>query len=301
MPSPSSSLRRARPLLGTLVEISAAGGPAGLQAALDAAFASIETIDRLMSFHAPASDVSRINAAGADCEVCVDPQTFRVLQFARELGEISGGAFDITIADVLMRGGLLPRHAALGLSNAAAADFQDLVLRPGDRVRWRRKGWIDLGGIAKGYAVDCAIGALRAHGVASGVVNAGGDLRFFGEPQPVDVRHPDAPGARVRLGVFRDGAVATSSGYFSDRTGTAEGSAAEPLVDPVRRACVRWRQSVTVVAADGMTADALTKVVRLAPEGAPRILERFGAQAIVIDGRGVRRCGSAMPTAAAAA
>jgi len=301
MPSPSSSLRRARPLLGTLVEISASGASAGLQAALDAAFASIEVIDRLMSFHAPASDVSRINAAGAGCAVCVDPHTFRVLQFARELGEMSGGAFDITVADVLMRGGLLPRHAAVAFDTAAGADFRDLVLLPGDRVRWRRKGWIDLGGIAKGYAVDCAIGALRAHGVASGIVNAGGDLRFFGEPQPVHVRHPEAPGALVPLGVFGDGAVATSSGYFSDHTGTAEGSAAEPLVDPVRRACVRWRQSVTVVAADGMTADALTKIVRLAPRAAPRILARFGAQAFVIDGRGVRRCGSAMPADAALA
>jgi len=300
MPSRSSRLRRARPLLGTLVEIAATGAPANLPGALDAAFAAIQHIDRLMSFHAADSDVSRINAADAGCEIGVDPHTARVLRFARKLSELSNGAFDITIADVLMREGLLPRQEdSVVADTAAATTFQDLVLLPGDRVHWRRKGWIDLGGIAKGYAVDCAIGALRAHGLASGVVNAGGDLRFFGDPQPVHARHPDAPGSLVPLGVFSDCAVATSSGYFSDRM--CGGGVTGPLVDPVRRACVRWRQSVTVVAPDGMTADALTKIVRLAAQAAPGILERFGAQAIVIDSRGVRHCGIALPAEAPAA
>ena len=299
MPLRSSSLRRARPLLGTLVEIAATGASASLPAALDAAFAAIDRIDRLMSFHAPHSDVSRINAADAGCEIGVDPHTSHVLHFARTLSELSNGAFDVTIADVLMRGGFLPRQENVAADTAAAATFHDLVLLPDDRVRWRRKGWIDLGGIAKGHAVDCAIGALRAHGLPSGVVNAGGDLRFFGEPQPIHVRRPDAPASLVPLGVFSDCAVATSSGYFSQQM--SDGGVTEPLVDPVRRACVRWRQSVTVVAPDGMTADALTKIVRLAAQAAPGILERFRAQAIVIDGRGMRQCGVAMPAEATAA
>lgn len=299
MPSRSSSLRRARPLLGTLVDIAASGTSACLPAALDAAFAAIERIDRLMSFHAPASDVSRINAADAECEIGIDPHTSRVLHFARTLSELSDGVFDVTIADVLMREGLLPPQEGLAANGSAAASFHDLVLLPGNRVRWRRKGWIDLGGIAKGYAVDCAVDALRAHGVAGAVVNAGGDLRFFGEPQPIHARHPDAPGSLVPLGVFSDCAVATSSGYFSDRL--SGGGVTEPLVDPLRRACVRWRQSVTVVAPDAMTADALTKIVRLAAQAAPGILERFRAQAIVIDSRGMRRCGVSMPAEATAA
>lgn len=299
MPLRSSSLRRARPLLGTLVEVAASGASACLPAALDAAFAAVERIDRLMSFHALGSDVSRINAADAGCEIGIDPHTSRVLHFARKLSELSDGAFDITIANVLMREGFLPRQEGVAVDAPAAVSFQDLVLLPGDRVHWRCKGWIDLGGIAKGYAVDCAIGALRAHGVAGAVVNAGGDLRFFGAPQPVHVRHPEAPTSLVPLGVFSDCAVATSSGYFSDRL--ISGGVTEPLVDPLRRACVRWRQSVTVVASDAMTADALTKVVRLAAQAAPGILERLGAQAIVIDRRGMRQCGAAMPAEATAA
>ena len=299
MPLRSSSQRRARPLLGTLVEVAASGASAHLPAALGAAFAAIEQIDRLMSFHAPDSDVSRINAADAECEIGIDSHTSHVLHFARKLSELSDGVFDVTIADVLMREGFLPRQEGVAADAPAAASFHDLVLLPGDRVRWRRKGWIDLGGIAKGYAVDCAVDALRAHGVAGAVVNAGGDLRFFGEPQPVHVRDPETPTSLVPLGVFSDCAVATSSGYFSDRL--SSGGVTEPLVDPLRRACVRWRQSVTVVAPDAMTADALTKVVRLAAQAAPGILERCRAQAIVIDRRGMRQCGIAMPAEATAA
>ncbi|KQU89770.1 thiamine biosynthesis protein ApbE [Variovorax sp. Root318D1] len=300
MPLRSNSLRRARPLLGTLVEITASGASAGLPTALDAAFAAIEQIDRLMSFHAPNSDVSRINAAIAGCEIRVHPHTSSVLHFARKLSALSDGAFDITIADVLMRNGFLPRPEESAVARtAAAATFDDLVLLPDHRVRWRRKGWIDLGGIAKGYAVDCAIGALRAHGLASAVVNAGGDLRFFGDPQPIHARHPDAPTSLVPLGVFSDCAVATSSGYFSGRISGS--GVTEPLVDPTRRACVRWGQSVTVVAPDGMTADALTKIVRLSAQAAPSILERLRAQAMVIDSRGMRRCGITTPAEATAA
>jgi thiamine biosynthesis lipoprotein len=298
MRSCSSSLRRARPLLGTLVDIAATGARAALPAALDAAFAAIERIQQLMSFHAPDSDVSRINAADAGCEIGIDPHTARVLHFARKLSELSDGAFDVMVADVLMRGGFLPRQG-VAADTAVAATFRDLTLLPDDRVCWRRKGWIDLGGIAKGYAVDCAIAALRAQGVASAVVNAGGDLRFFGEPQPIHVRHPDAPTLLVPLGVFSDCAVATSSGYFSGRM--SDDGVAEPLVDPGRRACVRWQQSVTVVAPDGMTADALTKIVRLAAQAAPGILGQLRAQAIVIDSRGMRQCGVAVPTEPAAA
>lgn len=290
MRSRSNNLRRAQPLLGTLVEVAATGAPASLPAALDAAFSAIERIQRLMSFHDPDSDVSRINAAEAGCEIGVDPHTARVLHFARQLSELSDGAFDVAIADVLMRGGFLPQQGAA--DPALAATFRDLMLLPGDRVCWRRKGWVDLGGIAKGYAVDCAIAALRAHGVAGAVVNAGGDLRFFGEPQPIHVRHPDAPTSLVPLGTFEDCAVATSSGYFSHRT--SDGGGTEPLVDPQRRACVRWQQSITVIAPDCMTADALTKAVRLAAQTAPGILEHLRAQAIVIDSRGMRQCGMAM-------
>jgi thiamine biosynthesis lipoprotein len=282
-------MRRARPLLGTLVEITAEGAAANsLQAAIETAFASIAHVQGLMSFHEPNSDVSRLNGAQPGQELSVDPHTFRVLRFARRLSELSDGMFDVTTAPALVASGFLPLRSPRQ-PIPVGTTYRDLDLLPGNRLRWRRQGWIDLGGIAKGYAVDCGVAALRTHGVASGIVNAGGDLRCFGGPQPIHVRHPKAATMLMHLGWLTDAALASSAGYFSgiDRNGRR----VDPLVDPRRRSCTSWDASISVAAPDGMTADALTKVVRLAPDSAPDILDRFGSQAIVIDQQGARCCG----------
>jgi thiamine biosynthesis lipoprotein len=151
---------------------------------------------------------------------------------------------------------------------------------------------LDLGGIAKGYAVDCAIQALKVAGVNGALVNAGGDLRCFGQAQAIQVRHPDEPGSIVALGRVQDAAVATSAGYFSQRE--SEQGTLEPLVDPTNQRCTRWQGSISVVAPDCMTADALTKIVRLAPDRAAAILAEPGAQTIVLDGQGLHMAGKAL-------
>lgn len=295
MLSRSSSLRRARPLLGTLVEIAATGGAAGaLAEAVEAAFAAIQRVHACMSFHEPSSDVTRINRAAAGCDITLDAHTHRVLRFANQLSEASNGAFDVSIADVLVRQGLLPavpssRSLPPDTAHAPAATWRDLVLTGCRTARWTRKGCIDLGGIAKGYAVDQAVAVLRERGIEHAVVNAGGDLRMFGMPQPVHLRDPYAANALVAIGTLNDCAVATSSSPYPDDAGAHD--AVDALVDPARRACVGWGQSVTVIAPDAMTADALTKVVRLRPEAAPELLDRANARAIVIDRRGIRQCG----------
>jgi thiamine biosynthesis lipoprotein len=283
-------MKRARPLLGTIVEIAAGGDDDAASRPIDAAFAAIETIHHLMSFHEADSDVSRINSAAPEQVIDIDPHTYRVLEFAQKLSELSAGIFDITMASVLIGHGFLPSPPVSRPADATA-NHTDLVLMPHNQVRWRRAGCIDLGGIAKGYAVDCAIETLRAHGKTAAVVNAGGDLRCLAEPQPIHLRHPADPRRLMPLGWLTDGAFATSAGYFS---GIGSGDEQiDPLVDPRLRSCARWDASVSVAAANCMTADALTKVVRLAPEAAPGILEHFKAQAIIIDQLGSRGCGHA--------
>jgi thiamine biosynthesis lipoprotein len=278
------TLRRARPLLGTLVEVraTAALDTPLLHAAIDAAFATVERVQRRMSFHDERSDVSRINAVRAGDVIEVHAETYEVLSAARMLGDLCAGAFDIATAASLVRNQFLPEPAggAAVRPPEAGVTYRDLELLPDARVRWRRAGWIDLGGIAKGYAVDRAIDALRAHGVTSAVVNAGGDLRCFGEAQAIHVRAPDEPSALLYLGTIENASIATSAGYFVDA-----------LVDPGRGACIAWGRSVSVLAADCMTADALTKVVRLAPQAMLGVLQRLDAQALVIDRNGLRACG----------
>ena len=269
-------------MLGTLVEITAAGSsPVGVVAAVEVAFAAVQEVHRLMSFHELESDVSRINMARARETVVVSPHTHRVLRFGRKLSAASSGVFDVTVGDTLVRHGFLPASAAEE-SRPREGTWRDLELLVGNGVRWRRVGRIDLGGIAKGYAVDRAIEALQLCGASSGLVNAGGDLRMFGEPQPVHVRLPDAPGVLAPLGLFADCALATSGAYFSSIH--TEDGPVEPLVDRERRIGGARQGSATVVAAECMTADALTKVVRLAPHLAPKVLGSFDARAIVIEG-----------------
>jgi len=111
----ADSILRARPLLGTFVEIAAAGvARSDLEAAVEAAFAAVATVHRLMSFHDPASDVSRLNRAAPVLgrargrAVPVHPFTWQVLAAAADMSWRSAGLFDITVAPVLQRMGLLP-------------------------------------------------------------------------------------------------------------------------------------------------------------------------------------------------
>lgn len=283
MPSPcvDTEICRARPLLGTLVEIRAAmprpGTPSELNAAIDAAFDVIAEVQRLMSFHDDHSDVSRLNHDAVSRPVCVDAKTWEVLETARRFSQWSDGAFDVCIGDVLQRWGVLP--AAAG-PEVAGGNWRDIELLDGQRVRFHRPLRIDLGGIAKGYAVDRAVEVLRRAGAFQGLVNAGGDLRTFGPAARLialrDARSPTRPAHMVEV---REAALATSAAYFSRRL-LNNGVAVCALVDPLRQRPCPEQASVSVLAADCLSADALTKVVLFAPlPVASRVLEVCGAQA----------------------
>jgi thiamine biosynthesis lipoprotein len=282
MKSPSSEIRRARPLLGTIVEIGARGPDAS--AGIEAAFREVETIHRLMSFHELSSDISRVNRAAPGKIVHLDRRTHEVLVYAQLMSRLSAGAFDVTVGGKLTEENVLPRpvEAETFESNAS---FLDIVLLPNQCITLTRRAWIDVGGLAKGYAVDRAVMTLKQFGVGSGIVNAGGDLFVFGTAQPVHIRHPEDPNLKFPLGRILNSAVASSSGCFSDREKIH--GVNDPLIDPRRNRRVNWRFSVTVIASRCIVADALTKIVRLAPRQAKRILHSCNAQAVIADRRHV--------------
>lgn len=283
MKSLSNEIRRARPLLGTIVEI---GVPArDASTAIEAAFGEIETIHRLMSFHDSSSDISRVNRAEPGEIVHLDHRTHEVLAYAQLMSRVSAGAFDITVGGKLCEENMLPKPSHAKTFDSQAS-FQDLVLLPNQSITLTRRAWIDVGGIAKGYAVDRAVMTLKKFGVVNGIVNAGGDLCVFGAAQPVHIRHPENPSLTFPLGRILNSAVASSSGCFNDRADVHRVS--DPLVDPRRNRRLNWGFSVTVIAPRCMVADALTKIVRLAIRRAPRILSRFRALALIINGGGLR-------------
>src|SRR5215467_14501231 len=108
----SSSLVRARPLLGTFVEICARGiDPVRLECAIEAAFAAVARVHQRMSFHEPQSDIARFNGAGSGAVIGVDEWTWQCLAAALDLQHRSNGLFNVAIAPALERLGLLPRRA----------------------------------------------------------------------------------------------------------------------------------------------------------------------------------------------
>ena len=283
-------MRRAQPWLGTLVDVSIvvpdADADAGLKA-IDAAFAAVALVQRLMSFHEAGSDVSAINRLQPGQSVAVDAHTLRVLRCAQSLEQASNGIFNMACGERLVAWGQLPAPAgAMPATGVAAASARPLVrnaiaIDAQQRVTRVQPAWIDLGGIAKGYAVDLAVDALQAAGMRAGCVNAGGDMRVFGEVDfAVLIRDPQTPtlaGHRLQL---RDQALATSAGYFSGRL--HEGLQTSALLDARSGQAVPVGRSASVLAPSCMLADALTKVVIATSDAAHPLLARFGATALLI-------------------
>ena len=263
-----------RPAMGTLIHVSAAGADADrVQQAVDAALATAERVERLMSFHDPDSELSRLNRKAGRTPQTVHPWTWTVLRRALRVAEASGGLFDITVAPLLVREGLLPGTAETSLQCGA---WQHIVLMADCRVFLARPMLLDLGGIAKGFAVDRAIHELRRGGCTQGAVNAGGDLRRFGPfPQPIHLRRRDG---LVQVAELRCGALATSAPHA-----VHAGRLAQPLgsiFDPRTRRAWNGNGAVMVAAPSCVIADALTKVAALVGPACTTLLERFGARAL---------------------
>jgi thiamine biosynthesis lipoprotein len=231
-------------------------------------------IHRLMSFHEPDSDVSRVNSASAGEEIAVDPRTFAVLTEAAGMAAESDGIFDITVAAELVALGLLPRPHCPDDPDPKAS-WRDIELTAPDMVRLRRPLWIDLGGIAKGYAVDRAVAAMNLPSEIQCSVNAGGDLRVSGPAAERILLRASTKGG-VPVVELENASLASSEAVESARG---------PHLDGVSRRGISARRFVSVVAEDCIVADALTKIVLVKGRGAGEILARHGATAYLNEGK----------------
>lgn len=292
MPLPSLLIERAKPLLGTIVRIRVDGLPQVLaNDVISAAFDRVAEIHRLMSFHEAGSELSQLNREAACHPVHVSAHTHAVLRCALELADASEGLFDPTIAPALVRDGLLP--ALPGDPPAADANWQDVVLSPDGTVSFRKPLWLDLGGIAKGYAVDCAFDCIASHRLSRICVEAGGDLRLGGaEPERVYLAAPYRDGVIPALDV--EGAAVASSGSQA----LQDEALVSPHIDPRTGRYCNTGRFVTVLAPRCMDADALTKVVMAAGTASAAILDRYQALAFMLDGTGWTSIGANTSTAA---
>ena len=270
-------VRRSRPLLGTFVEIGLRGGNA---AVFSQAFEKVAQVHHRMSAHLADSDLAEIAREAHHGFVTVDAATAEVIRLSLEWASRSDGAFDPVRAAVeLIHAGRRPCFT--DKPPDLTTTWRDLEL-DGLQVRATRPLAIDLGGVAKGYAVDLAAEVIAAHG-CSGIVNAGGDLRFIGsEARTVSLRRPDAEGALLELREIPFLALATTASYaFSEEGGNLDLIGSKPIGAGI---------SITVFAENCALADAMTKaVLNLSASQAARLLERMGCSALILEADGCHR------------
>jgi thiamine biosynthesis lipoprotein len=289
--------RREEAVMGTAiaVELWSEDAAAG-EAAADAVIAEMHRIDRTMSPHKPDSELSRINRDAGAFAVSLSPEMAVLLARAEVFARLTDGAFDITYAAVGRlydyRAGIRPGAEALALARQAVG-WRNLVLdRTARTVRFARPGMcIDLGGFAKGHAVDNAAAILKGRGVRHAIVSAGGDSRVIGDrrgrPWSVGIRDPRR-GSDDMIAVLPlvDVSISTSGDY--ERFFLADGERFHHLIDPATGRSPSSVHSVTVLAEDGITSEALSKAVFVlgADKGLELIATMPGVDAVVVDAQG---------------
>jgi thiamine biosynthesis lipoprotein len=287
---------REESIMGTAirVELWSAGRSQGVEA-IDAVMDEMYRIDRAMSPFKPNSELSRINRHAAAMPMRISDEMFGLIERACRFSELSGGAFDITYAAVGhlydYRERIKPSDEAITAARAAIG-WRHLVLDRAHRtLHFAREGVrIDLGGFAKGHAVDRGAAILRAHGIRHAIVSAGGDSHVLGDrrgrPWTIAIRHPRKPGEVVAVLPLEDVAISTSGDY--ERYFDADGVRCHHLIDPKTGKSPSSVQSVTILAADGLTTEALSKsVFVLGIEQGMRLIESHGGvDAVVVDAAG---------------
>jgi thiamine biosynthesis lipoprotein len=268
-------------IMGTVVEIKAfSTNERQLDRAISAAFAEMRRVEELFSSTRPESEISRLSAAGGPFKA--SKETVRLLRIGQRIARLSDGAFEMGLGRLKELWAIetetprVPTEQQIreALERVGPEDLQidgPIVRKADPELR------IDLGGIAKGYAVDRAIEILREAGVHSAAVNAGGDIRLLGDrngkPWRIGIQHPRKPGAVLVTLPLAERAVVTSGDY--ERFFEKDGIRYHHIFDPLSGRPARLCQSVTVVAADAATADALaTAVFVLGPIKGLQLLEQ---------------------------
>lgn len=280
---------RSRIMMDTVVSIRIykGDGPDQMEGIVEAAFAEMERLEGLLSGWLSTSEISRINDAAGGKSLSVSPDTWRVILGTQELSRQTEGAFHITIGAVMRLWDFqspeaqVPDETAIQRSLLLVEPQQLLLDSVHVKVGLRKRGAaIDLGGAAKGYAVDRAIEILKERGVKAAMVDAGGDIGLLGsktggEAWKIGIRHPRLPGEIIEILQVDSGAVATSGDY--ERYFLQDNIRYHHILDPGTGMPARGTVSVTILAQTALEADVLaTAVFVLGPEKGLSLIERLG-------------------------
>lgn len=263
--------------------------------AKDIVFKEFKRLEKIFDLFDAGSELSRLNTNG---DLIVSDDLFQILLSAKRFAEMTDGAFDVTVAPVA----LLWKRAIKSAQGPQAESLKEALSFVGfgnvylnektQQVKLLTFGTkIDLGGIAKGYAVDRAVAKLKEAGVSSAVVNAGGNLyglgSFSGKPWRVGIQDPRVAPHLIEKIEIKDRAVATSGDY--EQFFIFQNKRYSHIIDPkTGYPADSGLVSATVVARDALTADILaTSLIVLGREKGAELLAHFpGVHAKVIDNQG---------------
>jgi thiamine biosynthesis lipoprotein len=288
--------KREEAIMGTAISVELwSDDKSAAEAAIEAVMEEMHRIDRLMSPHKPDSELSIINRDAASKPVTVCFEMMTLLKRARHFSQLSDGAFDITYAAVgrLFDYRLRKRPSDAQIEQARQAiGYRNLILDEAEQtVSFYKPGMcIDLGGFAKGHAVDNATNMLRARGIAHANVSAGGDSRVIGDrrgrPWMIGVRDPRREDQVIALLPLVDTSISTSGDY--ERYFDEDGVRFHHLIDPASGKSPNTVRSVTILAEDGLTTEAFSKIVFVLgiEKGLPLIEAQRGIDAVIVDAQG---------------
>ncbi len=283
--------------MGTVIELTLIGEDEELaKKASMQAFQEIKRIEYFMSPWVETSDVTRINRSPGKEGAKVSSEIIGVIKRAQEVSKLSEGGFDITMGPLVQlwrkaRERVTPPEIEEIKETLNLVNFRNLEIGYGEKVFLKKKGMsIDLGGIAKGYAIDRAFERLRDLGHRNLIVNAGGDLRVGGSkpegPWSIGIRHPRDPEKIMARISAADKAIATSGDY--QKFFTYQGKRYHHILNPTNGFPAEGCQSVTVLHKEGAMADALaTAIFVLGPEKGYSLCQKLdGVDCLIVDEQG---------------
>ncbi len=256
-------------------------------------FAEMRRIDRLMSSYIEDSELSLINKNATAKPMPISSEMALLIEMSLYFSKVSKGAFDITYASVGYaydyRKAVQPSEKLID-SKLPAINYRHIELAH-NRVHFKHSDVrIDLGGIAKGYAVDRALAIITDCGITEAMISAGGDSRIVGDHRGrswmIGIRHPRAEGEVALRVPLSDTAVSTSGDY--ERFFIDKGERVHHIINPTTGRSAKGSWSATVTGPNAMTTDALsTTVFILGPTAGIALIESLdGIDAIIIDNHG---------------
>lgn len=284
--------------MGTIVQITVGGGSEeSARAAMAEAFAEMERIEGLVSSYRQESAIARLNRGGNEHNIPLDKEIVDLLRQAKAMGERSGGAFDVTIWPVSRlwqfdKGGVLPDRVLIEDAVGKVGYKYLEIGEDNDEVGFSIEGMgVDLGAIAKGWAVDRAMEKLKERGIGNAIVDAGGDLRIAGHRPGKDfwrigVQHPREEGALLATFDLTDTAIVTSGDY--ERFFLEGGVRYHHILDPATGMPATGCRSVTVLAPTAAEADAAATAAFVlgAQRGIAFLRASPGVRGLIVDAEG---------------